>query len=59
MHIAPGHEEVAKEQGWNAFNADYFREHSGQTMTDALAAKRAGVEPKEMWRRIVKRLAAQ
>jgi hypothetical protein len=27
---------VAKEQGWNAFNADYFREHSGQTMTDAL-----------------------
>lgn len=37
MHIAPGHEATAKEQGWDSFNPDYFREHSGQTATDAMA----------------------
>ena len=33
MHVAPGHEQIAKEQGWDTFNPDYFREHSGATMT--------------------------
>lgn len=37
MHVAPGHEQTAKEQGWDSFNPDYFREHSGQTATDAMA----------------------
>ena len=37
MHVAPGHEQVAKEQGWDKFNPDYFREHSGQTMPEAQA----------------------
>jgi hypothetical protein len=37
MHVAPGHEAVAKEQGWNNFNPDYFREHGGQTMSEDTA----------------------
>lgn len=31
MHIAPGHEQIAKEQGWDQFNPDYFHEHDGST----------------------------
>jgi len=30
MHVAPGHEEIAKEQGWDKFNPDYFRDHEGK-----------------------------
>jgi hypothetical protein len=33
MHIAPGHEQIAKEQGWDTFNPDYFRNHDGSTDT--------------------------
>lgn len=29
MHIAPGHEEIAKNEGWDKFNPEYFREHDG------------------------------
>jgi hypothetical protein len=29
MHIAPGHEEIAKKEGWDKFNPDYFRNHDG------------------------------
>jgi hypothetical protein len=35
MHIAPGHEEIAKTEGWDSFNPEYFREHDGRTMTAA------------------------
>jgi hypothetical protein len=34
IHIAPGHEETAKREGWDSFNPDYFREHDGRTMSD-------------------------
>ena len=27
MHVAPGHEEIAKREGWDKFNPDYFRDH--------------------------------
>lgn len=36
MHVAPGHEERAKAEGWDTFNPDYFREHNGQTASDAM-----------------------
>jgi len=36
MHVAPGHEETAKKEGWDTFNPDYFREHDGRTMSDAM-----------------------
>ncbi len=36
MHVAPGHEETAKKEGWDSFNPDYFREHDGRTMSDAM-----------------------
>jgi hypothetical protein len=29
MHVAPGHEEIAKREGWDKFNPDYFRNHDG------------------------------
>jgi len=35
MHVAPGHEEIAKREGWDTFNPDYFREHNGQSMSEA------------------------
>jgi hypothetical protein len=35
MHVAPGHEEIAKKEGWDQFNPDYFREHNGKTMSDS------------------------
>jgi hypothetical protein len=38
MHVAPGHEEIAKKEGWDKFNPDYFREHSGRTMSDTEAS---------------------
>jgi hypothetical protein len=34
MHVAPGHEETAKNEGWDTFNPDYFREHDGRTMSE-------------------------
>ena len=34
MHIAPGHEATAAEQGWDKYNPDYFREHDGRTATE-------------------------
>jgi hypothetical protein len=37
MHVAPGHEQIAKEQGWDSYNPDYFREHNGQTATETMA----------------------
>jgi hypothetical protein len=37
MHIAPGHEKIAQEQGWDKFNGDYFREHDGRTATEHAA----------------------
>jgi hypothetical protein len=40
MHIQPGHEETAEKEGWNKFNPDYFREHSGRTMADTEKSKR-------------------
>jgi hypothetical protein len=27
MHIAPGHEQTAQEQGWDTFNPQYFQDH--------------------------------
>jgi hypothetical protein len=30
MHVAPGHEEIAKREGWDKFNPEYFRGHEGQ-----------------------------
>lgn len=39
MHVAPGHEEIAKNEGWDKFNPDYFREHDG---TVASAGKQRG-----------------
>jgi hypothetical protein len=33
MHIQPGHEETAKNEGWDQFNPEYFREHDGRTMS--------------------------
>lgn len=30
MHVAPGHEETAKAQGWDKFDAKQFRGHPGQ-----------------------------
>jgi hypothetical protein len=38
MHVAPGHEETAKKEGWDTFNPDYFREHSGRTMSETEAS---------------------
>jgi hypothetical protein len=35
MHVAPGHEQTAKEQGWDKFNKDYFRNHDGTTATES------------------------
>ena len=35
MHVAPGHEERAAREGWDTFNPDYFREHNGQSMSEA------------------------
>jgi len=35
MHVAPGHEETAKKEGWDKFNPDYFREHDGRTASEA------------------------
>jgi hypothetical protein len=29
MHVAPGHEAIAKAEGWDKFNPDYFRDHAG------------------------------
>lgn len=40
MHIAPGHEEIAAKEGWNAFNPDYFREHDGSTMASKMGPQR-------------------
>ena len=37
MHVAPGHEQTAKDEGWDKFNRDYFREHDGRTATEAEA----------------------
>jgi len=37
MHVAPGHEQVAKEQGWDQFNRQYFREHDGRTAAETEA----------------------
>lgn len=34
MHVAPGHEAIAKEQGWDQFSSDHFREHNGKTQTE-------------------------
>jgi hypothetical protein len=34
MHIAPGHEATAAEQGWDKYNPDYFREHNGMSATE-------------------------
>jgi hypothetical protein len=45
MHVAPGHEQVAKEQGWDKFNPDYFREHDGSAMSDA--SKKNGAESED------------
>jgi hypothetical protein len=30
MHIAPGHEAVAKTEGWDKFNPEHFRDHEGK-----------------------------
>jgi hypothetical protein len=38
MHVAPGHEDTAKKEGWDTFNPDYFREHSGRTMSETEAS---------------------
>jgi hypothetical protein len=37
MHVAPGHEETAKKEGWDTFNRDYFREHDGRTAAETEA----------------------
>jgi hypothetical protein len=39
MHVAPGHEQTAKEQGWDKFNSDYFRNHNGTTATESAGEK--------------------
>lgn len=44
MHVAPGHEQIAKEQGWDQFNPEYFRDHDGST---APAADSDGAPPSE------------
>jgi hypothetical protein len=33
MHVAPGHEEIAKKEGWDSFNPDYFRGHDGTPLS--------------------------
>ena len=40
MHVAPGHEAIAKAEGWDKFSPDYFREHNGQTQAQAQAPRK-------------------
>lgn len=34
MSVAPGHEAVAKEQGWDTYNPDHFRMHDNRTASE-------------------------
>jgi hypothetical protein len=43
MHVAPGHEEIAKKEGWDKFNPDYFREHDGKPMASPGDKQRGSV----------------
>ena len=47
MHVAPGHEEIAKKEGWDTFNPEYFREHNGRTATAAEAASKKIISPED------------
>jgi hypothetical protein len=40
MHVAPGHEEIAKREGWDQFNPDYFRGHDGKTLSAKMSGQR-------------------
>jgi hypothetical protein len=43
MHVAPGHEEIAKREGWDKFNPDYFRDHEGRAMSSPGGKQRGSV----------------
>jgi hypothetical protein len=40
MHVAPGHEEIAKREGWDQFNPDYFRGHDGKPLSVKMSGQR-------------------
>jgi hypothetical protein len=40
MHVAPGHEEIAKREGWDQFNPDYFRGHDGKPLSAKMSGQR-------------------
>jgi hypothetical protein len=44
MHIAPGHEEIAKREGWDQFNPDYFHDHEGAPLSQKLNNQRGSVQ---------------
>jgi hypothetical protein len=40
MHVAPGHEAIAKQEGWDKFNPDYFRDHDGKPLSARMSGQR-------------------
>jgi hypothetical protein len=40
MHVAPGHEAIAKQEGWDKFNPDYFRDHDGAPLSSKMSGQR-------------------